>query len=73
MNKNPPRDNFLYSNIKKFLHVLKRKLFLIAGNGNPEKILYISGNGTFLYLGKLLIFQQQEITFQARKEKKTLT
>ena len=47
-----------------------KESFFIAGNGNPEKVLYISGNGTFLYLGKLLIFQQQEITFRARKGKK---
>ena len=35
------------SNIKQFL------IFsYISGNGNPEKLLYISGNGTFLYFKK---------------------
>ena len=28
------------------------ELFYISGNGNTEKILYISGNGTFLYFTK---------------------
>ena len=46
------------SNIKKFLIFSQKKAFLIfreversyiPGNGNTEKILYISGNGTFLY------------------------
>ena len=36
-------------NIKKFLEM---ELFYISGNGNPEKISSISGNGTFLYFRK---------------------
>ena len=48
-------------NIKKFLIFSQKKAFLIfremelsyiLGNGNPEKIPYISGNGTFLYFMK---------------------
>ena len=44
------------SNIKKFLIFSQKKAFLIfpkmelsyiLGNGNPPKIAYISGNGTF--------------------------
>ena len=31
---------------------LKRKLFFISGNGSPEKIPYISGNGILLYFRK---------------------
>ena len=34
----------------------------------PKKNPYISGNGTFLYFKKLLIFQ--EVTFRARKVKR---
>ena len=58
------------SNIKKFLIFSQKKAFLIfwgielsyiLGNGDLEKIPYISGNGTFLYFRKLLIFQ--EVTF----------
>ena len=44
--KRKPRKNFLY--------LRKRKLFYISGNGNPEKISYISGNGTFLYFRRNL-------------------
>ena len=49
------------SNIKKFLIFSQKKAFLIfremelsyiLGNGNPEKIPYVSGNGTFLYFMK---------------------
>ena len=48
-------------NIKKFLIFSQKKAFLIfwemelsyiLGNGNPEKISYVSGNGTFLYFMK---------------------
>ena len=56
------------SNIKKFLIFSQKKAFLIfrqmepsyfSENGNPEKILYISGNRTFLYFRKrnFLIFR----------------
>ena len=31
---------------------LKENFSYILGYGNPEKILYISGNGTFLYFRK---------------------
>ena len=58
------------SSIKKSLIFFKKRAFIMfSGNGNPEKIPYISGNETFLYFRKLLIFQK--ITFQARKMKKT--
>ena len=49
------------SNIKKFLIMSQKKvfpifremeLFYISGNKNTEKILYISGNRTFLYFTK---------------------
>ena len=49
------------SNIKKVLIFFQNKavlifqepnLFYISENGNLEKILYISGNGTFLYFLK---------------------
>ena len=43
------------SNIKKFLIFFQKKAY-ISGNGNPEKVLYILENGTFLYFRKLLIF-----------------
>ena len=66
------------SNIKKFLIFSQKKAFLIfreielsyiSGNGNTEKIPYISGNGIFFYLRKLLIFQ--EVTLRVRKVKRT--
>ena len=37
------------SKIKKFLIFQEMELSYISENGNPEKILYISGNETFLY------------------------
>ena len=49
------------SSIKKFLIFSQKKAFLIfrdmelyyiLGKGNPEKVPYILGNGTFLYFGK---------------------
>ena len=66
------------SNIKKFLIFSQKKAFLIfremelpyiLGNENPEKIPYISGNGTFLYFGKrkprknIFIFQETELSY----------
>ena len=39
------------SNIKKFLIFFQKKAY-ISGNGNPEKVLYISGN--FSYFRKQL-------------------
>ena len=58
------------SNIKKFLRFSQKKAFLIfreieifyiSENGNPPKILCISGSGTFLYFRKrnFLIFQEE--------------
>ena len=41
------------SNIKKILIFSQKKVFsYISGKGNPEKIPYISGNGTFSYFRK---------------------
>ena len=58
------------SNIN-FSYILSKESFSsISENENPEKIPYISGNGTFLYFSKFLIFQ--EVTFRARKNKKHL-
>ena len=61
------------SNIKKFLKFFQKKAFLIfwetPKNRSPEKILCISGNVTFLYFKKLLVFQ--DVTFRARKVKRT--
>ena len=60
-----------------FLYFRKRrpwKKSYIRENGNPVKIIYISGNGAFLYISwnwhpiKLLIFK--EITFRAQKIKR---
>ena len=54
---------FSSSSIKKISYIfLKESFCYIAGKGNPEKILYISGR-------KLLTFQ--ELTFLARKTKKS--
>ena len=39
----------IFSQKKAFLKFREMKLFYILENGSPEKILYISGNGTFLY------------------------
>ena len=69
-------ENFLYFRKRKprkiFLYFLKKKAVLIfRGTETPKKIPYISGNGTFLYFKKVLIFQ--EITFRARKVKRTLS
>ena len=36
---------------RKFLYS-KEDFSYISGNGNHKKVLYISGNGTFLYFGK---------------------
>ena len=57
----PRQWNFLTLILKKFLYFFKRKLFLYFRNRNffifrkmetSKKILYISGNGTFLYFLK---------------------
>ena len=45
----------------------KESFSYISGNRNPEKIIYISGNGTFLVSGngnpkKLLIFPETEFS-----------
>ena len=67
--KNSPWENFLY-----FLYFLKRKLFYILGNGNPEKGSYISSKESFSYIPgngnpkKILLFQ--EVSFRDRKMKK---
>ena len=54
-------------NIKKFLIFSQKKafpifrkmeLFYVLGNGNPEEIPYISGNGTFIYCKQLFILQK---------------
>ena len=41
--QNPEKMSYIF---------LKRKLFLCFKEGNPKKILYISGNGTLLYFRK---------------------
>ena len=54
--KNPPREIFLYLRKRKprenFLYFFKRKLFLYFRKRKPRKMLYISGNGDFLYFRK---------------------
>ena len=40
------------------------------GKWKPRKIRYISGNGTFLYFRKLIIFQEK--AFPAQKMKKPI-
>ena len=45
---------------KKFLIFQETELFYISENGNPEKILYISGNGTFLYFRRNIQSPQNE-------------
>ena len=48
---------------KKTSYIFSKESFsYISGNDNFEKILHISGNGTFLCFRKLLIFQ--ELSFQ---------
>ena len=44
--------NFVALILRDSLYFLKRKLFLYFGKRKPEKIPYISGNGTFLYFRK---------------------
>ena len=39
--------------IKKIAYIFSKESFsYISGNGHPEKIPYISGNGTFSYFRK---------------------
>ena len=52
-NGNPKKTSYIFS---------KESFSYISGNDNFEKILHISGNGTFLCFRKLLIFQ--ELSFQ---------
>ena len=55
---------------EKISYIFSKKSFCnISGNKNLGKIIYILANGTFLYFRKLLIFQ--EVTFRARKVKRT--
>ena len=42
----------IFSQKQAFLIFREMKLSYISGIGNPEKIPYISGNGTFLYFKK---------------------
>ena len=53
--KNPPRENFLYSNIKKILIISQKKAFLIFWETETPK--------------KIFIFW--EVTFRAQKIKRT--
>ena len=46
--------------IKKFLNFLKRKLLFISGRGNPRKIIYISGNKTFIWGSNFLSSENQK-------------
>ena len=54
--KNPSGKNFLYFRRRKSRKIScvfsKESFSYIPGNGNPDKISYISGNGTFLYFRK---------------------
>ena len=68
LKKNPPRENFLCSNIfskescsyisgngnpEKVSYIFWKESFsCVSGNGNSEQILYISGNRTLSYFGK---------------------
>ena len=42
----------IFSQKKHFLIFREIEIFYISGKGNPPKILYISRNGTFLYVRK---------------------
>ena len=61
-----PRENFLYSNMKKF-HIFSQKqaFAIFQETETPKKIPFISVNGN---PKKLLLLQ--EVTFRARKMKK---
>ena len=61
-------SSIIFSQKKVFLIFWEIELSYNLGNGNPEKIPYISGNETFLYFRRLLIFQ--EVNFRARKVKR---
>ena len=54
--RNPPPREFLILQEakppKNFLYFLEKSFSYISENGNHEKIIYISGNGTFLYFRK---------------------
>ena len=50
--RNPPRENILYFRKRKLrinVYFSQKSCSYVLGNGNPEEILYIPGNGTFLY------------------------
>ena len=53
---------------KKFLYFLKRKLFFYFRKRKPEKIPYISGNGTFLYFGKGILRALAYLELEAYSE-----
>ena len=54
--RNPPPREFLILQEakppKNFLYFLEKSFSYISENGNHKKIIYISGNGTFLYFRK---------------------
>ena len=54
--RNPPPRKFLIlqdaKTQKNFLYFLEKSVSYISENGNHKKIIYISGNGTFLYFRK---------------------
>ena len=61
----------IYSNIKKTFYIFSKESFsYILGNGNPEKILYISGNRTFpIFQGRNIHNPLiAELSYSSRKE-----
>ena len=73
--KKSTRENFSYSNFKKF-HIFSKKMFLYFRKRRPRKnFLYFLKSNFFLNFGKQKprkkFFIFQEVTFRARKIKRT--
>ena len=65
------RPEKIYSNIKKTFYIFSKESFsYILGKGNPEKILYISRNRTFLIFQGRNIQNPiiEELSYSSRKE-----
>ena len=57
--------------IKKTSYIFSKESFsYISEEGNPEKIPYISGNGTFLYSGKQKFSGSKNEKKKKKKKKK---
>ena len=69
INKNPPRENFFHSNIKNFLHALKRKLSILPETETHKNSLYFRKRN-FLIFRETSYISATGSNFPSSKRKK---